>query len=59
MKDRKVKQVYGGWVPVGGVRLIREGKGQQIWCMYFAFVYENRRMKPVEIVVRRGRTEAE
>jgi hypothetical protein len=25
--------------------------------MYFVFIYENRRMKPVEIVLRRGRGE--
>jgi hypothetical protein len=30
----------------------REGEGEQIWC--FAYVYENRAMKPFEIVLRRG-----
>jgi hypothetical protein len=28
-------------------------EGGQIWWIYFVFMYENRRMKPVEIVLRR------
>jgi hypothetical protein len=28
-----------------------QGKGE--WWMYFVYIYENRRMKPVEIVIRR------
>jgi hypothetical protein len=33
----------------------RMSEGGQIWWMYFIFMYENRIMKPVEIVLRRGR----
>jgi hypothetical protein len=25
-----------------------------MWWMYFVFIYENRRMKPVETVLRKG-----
>jgi hypothetical protein len=28
-----------------------------MWWMYFVSIYENRRMKPVEIVLRRGEGE--
>jgi hypothetical protein len=31
-----------------------KGEGRQIWWMYFAFMYENRAMKPAEIPLRRG-----
>jgi hypothetical protein len=35
---------------VGG----HKGKGEwSIWWVYFVRIYENRRMKPVEIVLRR------
>jgi hypothetical protein len=37
-------------VLVGGGR--RECEGWQIWWMHFVFLYENRTMKLVEIVVR-------
>jgi hypothetical protein len=30
-----------------------------MWWMYFVFVYENRTMKPVEIVLRRRGNEGE
>jgi hypothetical protein len=32
-----------------------EGEGGQIWMMYLKYLYENTIMKPVEIVLRRGR----
>jgi small nuclear ribonucleoprotein (snRNP)-like protein len=32
-----------------------EGIGGQIWSMYFVDVYENRKMKPVTIILRNGR----
>jgi hypothetical protein len=31
-----------------------KGEGRLIWWVYFEFVYENRTMKPVEIVLRSG-----
>jgi hypothetical protein len=31
-----------------------EGEGGQLWWMHFVFVYENRTMKPVKIVLRSG-----
>jgi hypothetical protein len=49
------KIVPGGGVdPVGGGRISREGEGRCIWWMYFVFVYENRTMKLVKIVLRSG-----
>jgi hypothetical protein len=36
-------------VGLGGHR-----KGRRIWWMYFAFMYEDRTMKPVEIVLKKG-----
>jgi hypothetical protein len=38
---------------VGGERVNGKGGGQ-IWQMYFAYVSENRTMKPVEIALRSG-----
>jgi hypothetical protein len=35
-----------------GGRVSGEGEGRQIWLMFFVFVYENRIMKLVEIVLR-------
>jgi hypothetical protein len=50
MKDRWVKQVLPGrWVPVEGERVNGEGKGGQIWSLYFIYLQENKTMKPVEI----------
>jgi hypothetical protein len=45
MKDR---------LPVVRGRVNREGEEGQIWLMYFVYVYENKTMKPTEIVLRRG-----
>jgi hypothetical protein len=39
---------------VGVGRVNREGGEEQIRWMYFVNVYENRTMKPVETVLRRG-----
>jgi hypothetical protein len=53
MKDKKVKQVLSReWVPVGGGRVNEGVEGKQIWLMYFVYAYENRKLKPVEIVIR-------
>jgi hypothetical protein len=38
-----------GWVPVGEGR--HKERLKEIWWLYFAFMYENGRMKPVEIVL--------
>jgi hypothetical protein len=55
MKDRKVKQVLSrGGYQLGGIR-----KGGQIWCMYFIFIYGNRIMKFVEIILEKGRENEE
>jgi hypothetical protein len=43
-----------GWVSVGGERINREGEGGQIRLMYFVYMYEDRTVKPIEIVLRRG-----
>jgi hypothetical protein len=34
-------------------RVDGEGEGGQIWSMYFVYIYENRMMKPLEIVLGR------
>jgi hypothetical protein len=39
---------------VGGKRVNGDSAGGQIWLTYFIFTYENRTMKPVEIVLRSG-----
>jgi hypothetical protein len=39
---------------VGRGRAKGEGKGEQMWWKYFVFIYENRTMKPAEIVLRSG-----
>jgi hypothetical protein len=46
-----------GAVPGGRKRVKGEGEGGLIWWVYFVYVYENRTMKPVEIVLRRGEVE--
>jgi hypothetical protein len=38
-------------------RVNREGEGGRIWWMYLAYVYENRTMKPIEIVLKRREEE--
>jgi hypothetical protein len=58
IKDRKVKvkQVLTGCkyqCVRGGTK--GEGKEVRIWSLYFVYEYENRTMKPVKIVLRRGR----
>jgi hypothetical protein len=35
----------------------RTGEGEKIWWNYFVFMYENRTMKHVEIVLRRQRVD--
>jgi hypothetical protein len=57
MKDGNVKQVLFGdgyWWGVNG-----EGEGERIWLMYLMYFYENRMMKPVEIVLRGEREKGE
>jgi hypothetical protein len=36
------------------VRVNGEDKGGRIWFMYLIYLFENRIVKPVEIVLRRG-----
>jgi hypothetical protein len=38
----------------GRGKAYRKGEGGQIWWIYFVFMYENRTMKPVETILRRG-----
>jgi hypothetical protein len=45
--------LFWGWVPVRGGRHKERGL-RCIWWMYFESIYENRIMKPVENVLRRG-----
>jgi hypothetical protein len=40
-------------------RVIGKDKEELIWSMYFVYQHENRTMKPVEIVLRRGKAEEE
>jgi hypothetical protein len=42
------------WVPEEGGRVKAEGEGERIWSKYFIPMYENRTMKTVDIVLRRG-----
>jgi hypothetical protein len=37
----------------------QNGWGEGIWLIYFIYMYENRTMKPVEIVLREERDEKE
>jgi hypothetical protein len=39
---------------VGRGRVNRGGEGAQTWWMCLVYEYENRTMKPVEIVLRNG-----
>jgi hypothetical protein len=39
---------------VGRGRVKRKFEKGQIWLIYFIYWYENRTMKPLEIVLRRG-----
>jgi hypothetical protein len=64
MKGRRLPVFSGsgyqweGWAPVGGGgHKERIGEGEYDTCILSS--YENRRMKPVEIVLRRGREEEE
>jgi hypothetical protein len=50
IKNRIVKQVLSG----GGYQWGRESEGGQIWWLCFVYLYENRTMKTVEIVLGRG-----
>jgi hypothetical protein len=54
MKDNKVIQVLSRVGSSGKGARKGESKGKQIWLMYFIYMYENRTMKPVEIVLRSG-----
>jgi hypothetical protein len=53
MKGMKVKQVLSREVTSGRGK----SEGGQIWSMYFVFVYENRTVKPIEIVLKKGEGE--
>jgi hypothetical protein len=39
---------------VGEGRVNREGKGGQIWLMYFIYLYENNTINYVEVILRMG-----
>jgi hypothetical protein len=54
MKDRKGKTGLMGDDTSGKGEGIGLDEGGQIWWMHFVFMYENRMMMPVEIVLRRG-----
>jgi hypothetical protein len=55
MKVRKVKQVLSmGRYQWEGERAQGKGKGGWIWSKYVVFMYENRKVKPVEIVLKGG-----
>jgi hypothetical protein len=53
MKDRKVKQVPCGDGTSRRAESIRRERMRVSMWIYFVFVYKNRTMKPVEIVLRR------
>jgi hypothetical protein len=40
---------------VRGGRLNEEGEGGRMWMVYFVYMYENRTVKSVEIVLRKGK----
>jgi hypothetical protein len=55
MKGKRGKLVFSGvgeWVPMGGGWAQVKGQWGRICWMYFVSIYENRRIKPVEIVLR-------
>jgi hypothetical protein len=39
---------------VRGMKLNRMGKGEQIWSVYFVYVYDDRMVTTVEIFLRGG-----
>jgi hypothetical protein len=46
-----------GWVVVGEERVNVKGKRSRILSMYFIHLHENRRMKPSEIFLSRGKNQ--
>jgi hypothetical protein len=48
--------VWGCVLPRMG-RINTEGREGWIWLMYFIYVHENRTIKPVQIVLRKGKEE--
>jgi hypothetical protein len=60
MNDRNVKQVpFGVGTSEGGVKGEGVCVGGWIWCKYFVYIYEDRTMEPIEIVLRKGGEEWE
>jgi hypothetical protein len=50
MKDRKLKQVLSRGTSRRR-KAYGKGEGVRMWWKYFVFIYENRTMKPIEIVL--------
>jgi hypothetical protein len=50
-QDRKVKQVVWGLVPVRGGEDVRKGCRRMNTVESYIFMYENRKMRPVEIAL--------
>jgi hypothetical protein len=53
MKARRVKLSYAGVDTSGREEGKQRSEGGQTWWSTFLYVYENRTIKPVEIVLRR------
>jgi hypothetical protein len=56
-QEGKISLFWGGVIIVGDAWAQGKGEWGWIWRMYFLPIYENRRMKSVEIVLRNGRDE--
>jgi hypothetical protein len=54
MKDRRENRPFLEWIPVEVERAQGKGKWGWIWWMCFVFIFENRRVKPAEVVLRHG-----
>jgi hypothetical protein len=47
--------LFWGWIPVGGGRHKERVNEDECGWLYFVCLYEKKRMKPVEIVLRKGK----
>jgi hypothetical protein len=54
---KREKQVFSGVGTSGMGMGTMKGEWECIWWIYFVSIYEDRRMQPVEIILRKGKRE--
>jgi hypothetical protein len=54
-EGQECKQVLWGEGVLAEGRVNREGKEGQIWSVYFIYMYEDIALKPVRIILSRGK----